>query len=80
MEEHRIMLGCDACGQKYQMGPHRYDGQYIRAYELGICRACYAANWDGWGPLHEPKIIAHLEHHGIPIPSRNAKGWIPRGD
>src|SRR5712691_6252889 len=69
---------CFCCGGKFQMGPHRYDGKYLSYYKISMCSSCYNGNWDGIGPYCEAKLIAHLEKENIPLPKRNAKGWIPR--
>jgi hypothetical protein len=76
--DEKFMFTCDICGKQYQMGRHRYEGKQIPRYKLGVCGTCYESNWDGWGPLHEAKFIAHLKKHNIPIPERNEKGWFPR--
>lgn len=75
-----IMCTCEICGTTYQAGPEIHEGHYVQAYDLGVCGMCYRSNHDGWGPYHEPKLVAHLTHKGIPIPKRNSSGWIPRGD
>jgi hypothetical protein len=74
----KIMQTCDLCNKRFQFGPHAYDGKYIGAYKLTVCGSCWQANHDGWSPSLEPKFIAHLEAHSIPLPDRNAKGWFPR--
>ena len=74
----KFMTVCGVCGSSFQFGPHRYDGRHIPMYKLTVCSSCYDANWDGWGPVWEARIIAHLNRQGIPVPQRNAKGWIPR--
>lgn len=71
---------CGICGRSYISGPHRYEGKYLPAYELAVCRTCFAANWDGWSPALEPNLIGHLNAKGLPIPPRNAAGLLPRGD
>lgn len=61
------------------MGRHIYDGKRIAKYKLDVCKTCYEANWDGWAPEFESKLLAHLESNGIPIPKRNENGLYPRG-
>ena len=78
MEDIRIMQKCELCQKNHQIGPNRYDGQYIAKYELNVCDGCYSANWDGWGPKAEKIILSHLEQKGIPVPERNQKGWLSR--
>ena len=75
-----VLIECDVCGRRVQHGPGRYEGRMIRAYKMFVCESCYTANWDGWGPATEPKVIEHLNKQNIQIPQRNGKGWIPRGD
>ena len=60
------------------MGPHLYSGEFIKLYEIAVCSICYQANWDGWAPHFEQRLVAHLEKCGRPIPQRNEKGWLPR--
>ncbi len=78
MEETKMMYSCDLCGSKYQMGSGIYNGKYIKLYELNVCMPCYDGNWDGWNPHYEELIVAHLNKKGLPIPEKNAKGWLPR--
>jgi hypothetical protein len=74
----KIMVKCDVCETSFQFGRHIYDGKFIPTYQIQVCSGCYEANWDGWGPLAEPIILAHLEKKGLPVPRRNGKGWLPR--
>ena len=78
MKNGKFIYQCDLCGSEYQFGPHKYDGKYIRRYELNVCKSCYDGNWEGWGPHCEERLIAHLKQKNIPIPEKNAKGWLPR--
>jgi len=78
MAEDKFMFPCFMCGGQFQMGPHRYDGTTIPRYQVSLCRTCYNANWDGWGPHWEQRLMAHLKATERPIPERNAKGWLPR--
>ncbi len=77
-ESQKIILTCELCGQKYQMGPHKYDGKYIPRYKLGVCKTCYQNNWDGWAQHCEEKILTHLKEKGIDVPQRNEQGLLPR--
>ena len=76
--DHRIMCPCFMCRRDFQMGPHRYDGHYIGRYKLSVCDTCWNANWDGWAPDFETRLVAHLSEQHLPIPDRNEKGWLPR--
>lgn len=78
MDEFKFMVRCDMCGREFQMGPHVYEGKYIKRYKLNACDGCFGSNWDGWGPFYEEQFVAHLVKLGIPIPERNIRGWYPR--
>lgn len=78
MTAEKIMCSCSLCGRQFQFGPHRYDGKHIPRYQITVCMSCWDGNWDGWAPHLEERLIAHLQQKGIPIPERNAKGWLPR--
>lgn len=78
MTLEKIMCSCSLCGNHFQFGPHRYDGKHISRYQITVCMSCWNGNWDGWAPHLEERLIAHLQQKGIPIPERNAKGWLPR--
>lgn len=73
-----IMYTCQMCGSRFQFGPHRYDGKFIRSYQLMVCRPCHEGNHDGWSPLFEAKLERHLEERGIPLPARNTTQLYPR--
>ena len=79
MDDLKFMFRCDMCGREFQMGPHVYEGEYIESYKLNACNGCFESNWDGWGPFHEERLIAHLVKAGLSVPERNKRGWIPRG-
>ena len=80
MPEEEILASCEICAESFQFGPHVYDGRVIESYKLTVCNGCFDANWDGWGRHHEERLLSHLKAHGIEIPKRNAKGYLPRGD
>lgn len=70
---------CDLCGKQYQMDQGRYEGNKLELYGAAFCcDTCWKGNWDGWGPIREPRIIQICEEKNIPIPPRNEKGWLPR--
>jgi hypothetical protein len=73
----KVMQKCEVCDSSVQFGPQRYCGKFIQLYGLFACDDCLKGNWDGWGPVAEVKILAHLHKHGIAIPPRNKKGWLP---
>ena len=74
----KLISACDACGQEFQFGPNVYDGKHIARYQITVCSGCYANNWDGWAPQFEAAVTRKLKKQGLPIPERNAKGWLPR--
>jgi hypothetical protein len=78
MNRQKIILQCEVCGADYQLGPHRYEGHKCSGYDIFVCHTCYSSNWDGWGPMHEPKILRILEEKKLPEPKRNPAGWLPR--
>lgn len=69
---------CATCGRGFRYGPNRYDGKYIPTYKITVCSVCYQANWDGWAPQFEAAVTCKLREQGLPLPARNAKGWLPR--
>lgn len=78
MEDNIFTQDCFTCGKQYQMSAGRYDGENIKRFQFGVCNTCYEANWDGWNPRFEQKILKHLEEHNITPPERNDKGLFPR--
>jgi hypothetical protein len=79
MTEEKFMFKCDVCGMSYQHGPHRYEGRRLQLYrDIFCCDSCWRGNWDGWAPHYEKALLAHLKQKGLPVPERNAKGWLPR--
>jgi hypothetical protein len=76
-ESQYITYNCFLCSSPFTFGPHRYDGKYIKYYQIMICNTCKSASWDGLAPHDEQKIKAHLEKLGLDLPERNEKGWLP---
>lgn len=74
----KFMTTCFTCGRAFQFGPHLYAGKHVPRYSITVCRDCYDANWDGWAPQFEAKILAHLEKNNLPAPIRNTDGLLPR--
>jgi hypothetical protein len=77
MTEPALMSICEVCYTSFQYGPHRYAGRWLKRYQLLACDGCLRGNQDGWGPMIEPRILAHLKSKGIDAPARNEKGWLP---
>ena len=75
MDEHKIMSECFLCKRPIQVGPHRYEGSRVPAWDIMVCDICRRANWDGIVPSTHPHLIRHLESRGIKI-KLNAKGWL----
>lgn len=78
MNQTRNMMRCAACSSQFQYGPHSYRGTHLSRYQVTVCESCYKANWDGWAPHLEDAITAKLRENGLPLPSRNAAGLLPR--
>lgn len=79
MIKEKFMSKCAVCGGSYQHGPHRYEGHKLDLYgNVFCCDSCWQGNWDGWGSVAEPKILAILKEKSLPTPNRNEKGWLPR--
>lgn len=79
MTKEKFMFRCGVCGKKYQHGLHRYEGHKLDLYGgIFCCDLCWEFNWDGWAPHHERVLLKHLKEKGLPVPERNAKGWLPR--
>ncbi len=74
----KVIEQCDLCGDSFQYGTQRYDGQYLPHYEMFLCEGCYKENWDGFTPGLEAQFIAHMKSKGIALPERNDEGCYPR--
>ena len=66
---------CGLCGNTVMMGGGRWDGKYIKAWDLVACNGCRSANHDGIVPGTYPALHRHLEAKGI-TPQLNQSGWI----
>ena len=75
MPDIKIMTDCFMCKRPVQVGPHRYDGRNVPAWNVFICDGCRRANWDGLVPETYPHLIEHLKSKGIDV-KLNAKGWL----
>jgi hypothetical protein len=79
MDKQKVVLKCEVCDREYQHGPHKYKGHRLHLYgDLSCCSACWDGNVDGWAEHLEPVLLKHLEQEDLPVPERNAKGWLPR--
>lgn len=78
MSNNQVNIICSICSNSFQFGPNIYRGQKIKGYEIMVCNTCYAANWDGWAPHLEHKLVEHLGNSQISVPPRNSQGWLPR--
>lgn len=75
----KYMDVCDICGKEYQNGPGVYEGHRLELYGDAVCcDVCWRTNWDGWNPSCDQKISAICKEKGVPMPTRNSKGWLPR--
>lgn len=78
MSDGTFTCKCFLCGKEHSMGPHIYDGKWVRYYEMQVCKWCYDGNHDGWNPSYEEKILNHIHEKGIEEPERNDDGLLPR--
>lgn len=78
MDSEKTTTKCDVCGGSFQFGPDRYDVNRNQTYDIMVCINCHSANWDGWAPHLETRVIKNLVAKNLPLPSRNKKGWLPR--
>ena len=69
---------CFSCGQTFAFGQNAYHGRVVPKYQIMVCRQCYDANWGGWAPFVERKLLVHLKAKGLEVPARNAQGLLPR--
>ena len=76
-DSNKHIKTCDVCGGSFEFGPTRYAGKWLRRYEMFACDGCLRGNHDGWGPIAEARIVAHLNRKGVRAPARNEKGWLP---
>lgn len=75
-----ILVSCELCGAQFQFGSHVYRGKVIANYKLTVCSRCWEGNSDGFASHFERILEAHWNRNDIPVPTRNSKGWYPRGD
>lgn len=79
MNKEKFIFKCDVCGRPYQHGSGRYEGHRLELYGgVFCCDSCWQGNWDGWTPQNEHVLLEHLKQKNLPVPERNAKGWLPR--
>jgi hypothetical protein len=69
---------CDLCGALLDYQANRYDGREVPRYRITVCHVCYSSSRNGWSSINEAKILVHLKSCGLPVPLRNARGWLPR--
>jgi hypothetical protein len=82
MPDKMFMKKCPLCKMPYQFGPEVYEGhKLIRYGDLFVCDTCWrgAGRQSGWNPTYEKVLLEYLKAKGLPIPKRNAKGFLPRG-
>lgn len=79
MNKEKFIFKCDVRGRAYQHGPGRHEGHRLELYgRIFCCDLCWQGNWDGWAPQDEHVLLEHLKQKNLPVPERNAKGWLPR--
>lgn len=74
-DQQRHMETCFLCRQAFQFGPGRYDGKYIQAWKISVCRTCHTFNHDGLVPGTFPQLLPHLQSIGVAA-RLNSNGWI----
>lgn len=78
MEPDSLTTTCFCCGTKLHFAPGSDAGQVIERYGIVVCTKCFDANASGWKPEHEEKLLRHLQHSWVALPTRNANGLLPR--
>lgn len=78
MNIDKFMFTCPLCRSKFQHGPHKYVGHFMKKYDIMVCNSCWVGNWNGWASIYEEILINHLKEKVLPIPERNEKGWLAR--
>jgi len=78
MPEIKITATCFACGREHQTGPHRWEGHWLKGYDIQVCNNCWEANWEGWDQMTEGRLLAHMKANSIAVPARNKNGRLPR--
>ena len=74
---YKHMEVCPVCGERYQFGPHSYEGHRLEAYDMRVCDGCEVGNHDGWAPHHEATLLEHLKTRNLPEPERLENGMLP---
>ncbi len=74
----KMMVECIVCETEFRMGSDVYAGKWLPSYQMYVCDACFAGNWDGYATDFDERIVQHLNSKGLPIPQRNARGYLPR--
>jgi hypothetical protein len=70
--EEKFLFQCSVCSNRYQHGPHRYEGHALKLYgNIFCCDDCWRTNHDGI-------LLDVLKQKGLPVPTRNAAGLLPR--
>src|SRR5690242_6436535 len=80
MADHPKLSRCELCRGIMWMGHDLSQGRYIATYDLRVCYACWVSSSGGWHPRYDSFLLERLRQTGLPIPARNANGWLPRGE
>ena len=70
---------CDFRGRQYRFSHGHYDGKHLGRLQLDVCLTCYEGSEDGWAPIHEKRLLVHLDKLGIEPPKRLGNGLLARG-
>ena len=72
-------MTCSVCGRTFTSHIHVHEGHPLHLYGgVTCCDTCWNANWDGWAPCWEPRLLQILKEKNLPVPERNEEGWLPR--
>ena len=73
----KFMFTCPICGNKFQHGPHLYEGYKLQWLGETVCNICSMGNRDGWAPAYEPRVLELIEREGLIVPKRDDNEMIP---
>ena len=78
MKTRPFEVTCVLSGKTFQMGDGVYEGTFVPRYQMNVYQPCYLGNHDGYASHYDENILEHLKEKGLPVPERNAKGYLPR--
>lgn len=70
---------CKLCHNTYKDGVNIHEGHKLKSYgDIMVCSMCWNSNWDGWAPHKADLLVKIMADKGLPLPSRNEQGLLPR--